>query len=143
MTSYCDISWQEQLSPTWDEVREHFLSLIRPHQRGQVAALLSQSDACGRGLRTWLRLIGAQGELPSAPFSAELVQVYLTDDEAMPLHDCSGCGVAIPVRPDWQGLDGEPQEIYFPQCPCCGERTGLYAAWSRSQASSTEAAVAL
>ena len=126
------VLWEEGLSPSWEEVRIRFLRCVPKTQRRIVAELLRDGDVRGRGLRTWVRRLAAQSQLPRDPFPPELVQVYLDDDEAMPLHDCAGCGIAIPVRPDWHGADGQPQQIYFPDCPCCGERTGLYAAWSRS-----------
>jgi hypothetical protein len=129
-----EVRWENRLQPGWNWVRQAFLSSVARPQRARVAALLKESDSRGRGLRTWLRLIEAQEQVVLPLFPAELVQVYLDDDEAMPLHDCSGCGVAVPVRPDWPGHEGEPQRVYFPRCPCCGERTGLYASWSRSPA---------
>ena len=142
MSVYCEIQWEESLSPSWQEVRNGFLRSLFPSQRRQVSELLRDGDVRGRGLRTWLRLIAAQGGDLQSQYPEELVQVYLDDDEAMPLHDCAGCGVAIPVRPAWQGAEGGLQEIYFPKCPCCGARTGLYAAWSRANGS-TEVAVAV
>jgi len=125
------IAWEEGLSPPWDEVKNAFLAAVPKNQRAQVAALLSEPGQRGRGLRSWLRtVVGQEQSLPER-IPAELIQAYLDDGEVMPLHDCAGCGIAIPVRPNWQGYEGEPQESYFPTCPCCGERTGLYAAWSQ------------
>ena len=134
------IAWEEGLSPPWDEIKESFLEAVAAKQRSKVAALLREPGGRGRGLRTWLRALAAQEQAPPERLPVELVQVYLDDEEALPLHDCAGCGVAIPVRPDWQRFEGEPQHTYFPDCPCCGERTGLYAAWSRRLAVVPEAA---
>jgi hypothetical protein len=141
-TTVIPIAWSEELNPAWEAVKDEFLRAVPPRQRAQVAELLHESDSRGRGLRTWLRVLAANEQRPADRFPAALVQVYLDDDEAMPLHDCAVCGVAIPVRPDWYSFDGEPQQVYFPECPCCGGRTGLYAAWSRGQASLAEAAAA-
>ena len=37
------------------------------------------------------------------PLPDELVEVYLTDDEAEPLHDCAECGLPVPVRAGRRG----------------------------------------
>ncbi len=61
-----------------------------------------------------------------------VISVYLSDGEAAPLHDCEVCGFAVPVRPNHlHGLESEPEQEYFPNCPICGGRTGLYYFWSR------------
>jgi len=127
------IEWTEDLEPNWNAVKSSFLAAVSSTQRARVASLLGESDVRGRGLRSWLRHMAVQGQLFDRSLPAELVEVYLSDDEAMPLHDCSGCGMAIPVRPDWRSCEAAPEQIYFSTCPCCGHRTGLYARWSQSK----------
>ncbi len=114
----------------WSEARQRLLAAVASVQRAEVARRLQQAPHGGLGLRLWLRTLVTQGRpLPEA-LPAELVQVYLEDPDAVPAHDCAICGVAIPVQPGWQGYDDEPRRVYFPTCPCCGGRTGLYAYWS-------------
>jgi hypothetical protein len=117
---------------SWSNARRYFLAAVNPRQRPVVARLLQEAPHSGLGLRLWLRSMVAQGRPLPKSLPAELVQVYLDDPEAVPLHDCEGCGIAIPVHPAWQGYESEPQRVYFPTCPCCGGRTGLYAYWSNT-----------
>jgi len=126
----------ERLSLTdsrWRQAREAFLEAVAPSQRGVVARLLTQRHEGGHGLREWFRgLVWERSRLP-ASLPSELVQVYLDDPEALPLYDCADCGLAIPVRPDPQAEDGEAANVYFPECPCCGGATDLYAYWSKDR----------
>jgi hypothetical protein len=124
---YCDAS----LAPQFSAVRERFLAAIDSEQRPLVEVLLSQPRAGGRGLRMWLRTIAAQESPLPESLPVTLVQVYLNDPEAIPLHDCAGCGIAVPIRPNCLSYEEEPAEVYFPDCPCCGSRTGLYASWAK------------
>jgi|SRR5579884_1542082 len=118
------------LEAHWSQARAALLAAVAPAQRPLVAALLRQPLRGGRGLRMWLRLLATQGP-PLPPSLPEvLIHVYLNDPEAVPLHDCAGCGLAVPVRPGWLGYEGEPQRVYFPACPHCGGHTGLHAYWS-------------
>lgn len=120
----------DPLDPGWSEARDRFLAAMDLGQRLAVEGLLRQPRCGGLGLRLWLRILVTQGRPLPPALPVELVQVYLDDSEAVPLHDCANCGIAIPVRPGWQGYEGEPQRVYFPTCPSCGGRTGLYAYWS-------------
>lgn len=115
----------------WQQVRERFLSAIGPALRPRVVALLSQPRHGGRGLRSWLRNLVWDGSRLPVSIPDELVQVYLDDHEALPLHDCSGCGLAVPVRlaPD-ADFEEAPAREYFPLCPNCGSLTGLFAYYS-------------
>ena len=119
--------------PTWSEVRDLFLRAVIEEQRSAVVGLLREPRWGGRGLRMWLRTLVTQGRSLPEVLPSELIQVYLDDPEALPLHDCSDCGLAVPIRSGWLGLEGEPERIYFPVCPNCGSRTGLYAFWSNTR----------
>jgi len=114
----------------WATVRESFLNALEPQLRPIVAGLLRQPRCGGLGLRMWLRTLANEPRAFPESLPSELVQVYLNDPEAVPLHDCAGCGLAVPVRPGRSGYESEPQRVYFPTCPCCGCRTGLHAYWS-------------
>ncbi len=119
------------LDARWQEARDHFLAAVAPEQRPFVARLLRERHEGGHGLRTWFRNLVWNGACLPAAVPPAVVEVYLADPEALPLHDCADCGMAVPVRPDRQaGPEGEPERVYFPTCPCCGGQTGLYAYWS-------------
>lgn len=86
----------------------------------------------GSGLRDWVSAITWRGAVLPKRIPDELMNVYLIDSEAAPLHDCEGCGLAVPVRPSrLYGPEGEPDQVYFASCPLCGARTGLYMHFSR------------
>jgi hypothetical protein len=119
------------IHPSWLSMRDRFLDAVEMRQRPQVASMLRLPQHGGRGLRAWLGSIAAQRSCMPDSIPEQLVQVYLEDSEAIPLHDCASCGVAIPVRPAWDGYEEEPDQVYFSRCPCCGGPTGLYAYWSR------------
>src|SRR4051812_8208586 len=121
------------VAPAWLAAEERFLAAISPGQRAAVADLLRRPRCGGRGLRAWLRLVADQGRPLPAAVPAQLVAVYLADGEAVPLHDCGRCGLAVPVRPGWHGgHEAPPQHIYFPTCPQCGGPTGPYAYWAHA-----------
>jgi hypothetical protein len=117
----------------WAETRDRFLAVVDPKQRHAVQELLQNRDSGGKGLRSWLRaLTWRQGRLPAA-IPLELINIYLTDPEAVPLFDCESCGLAIPVRPGRRyGYEEEAEHVYFRTCPNCGGRTGWYVYESRS-----------
>jgi hypothetical protein len=119
------ISWVTQLAPTWRQCKTRFLVLAPAQLRDQVAATILEPDMRGRGLRMWLRRLAVEQVWPRHALPAALIQVYLDDPEAMPLHNCTVCDVAIPIRPDYREFDDVPQKLYFPECPCCGGPTGL------------------
>lgn len=112
-----------------------FLAAVPVVLRSRVFALLTTPRRGGRGLRAWVSLL----EVDHPPFAGELppelVEVYLQDDEAEPLHDCEKCGLPVPVRCGRRvGREAVAEREYFPACPCCGGRTGRYAFWSRPAA---------
>src|SRR4051812_4803509 len=110
--------WQSACERRWAQTRDGFLSAMDPRQRPVVAALLRQPHCGGLGLRMWLRALVTQGRPLPESLPVELVQVYLDDPEAVPLHDCARCGLGMPVHPGWRGYEGEPAQVYFPACPC-------------------------
>jgi hypothetical protein len=115
----------------WREARERFLAAVDPGQREAVARRLRQRLLGGAGLRAWLRALVWTDAPPPARLPPALIDVYLRDPLALPLHDCAECGTAVPVRPGRRGdAEAEPERVYFPACPCCGGKTGLYAYWS-------------
>ncbi len=118
------------LEDRWALTRERFLAAVDPRQRAAVAELLRQPRRGGQGLRVWLQSLATRGVPVPRSLPPDLVGVYLQDAEALPLHDCAGCGLAVPVRPGRGGEGDEPEQVYFPHCPCCGAATGLYAYWA-------------
>ena len=119
------ISWVTALPPSWRQCKTRFLVLLPESLRDQVANAIVEPDSRGRELRMWLRRLAAEQVWPRHALPDSLIQVYLDDPDAMPLHNCSVCDIAIPIRPDFRELDDVPQKIYFPECPCCGGPTGL------------------
>lgn len=108
-----------------------FLAAVHDGQRVRVRVALTNPRCGGRGLRAMLALLdNAPQALPEA-FPVELVEVYLRDDDAEPLHDCERCGLPVPVRAGRRcGHEASVDREYFPACPCCGGRTGRFAFWS-------------
>lgn len=105
-----------------------------PTDRQPLARRMIADPRCGgHGLRAWLAMLDTDHRpLPSA-LPPALVEVYLQDDDAEPLHDCERCGLAVPVRAARRhGHEAVVEREYFPTCPCCGGRTGRYAFWSRT-----------
>jgi hypothetical protein len=108
-----------------------FLAAVPAGQRGRVRVLLTDRRLGGRGLRALFAMLGADGRIPAA-LPEEVVEVYLSDDEAEPLHDCEACGLPVPVHAGRRcGHEAAVDRVYFPTCPCCGGRTGRHAFWSR------------
>lgn len=117
---------------SWQHVRDEFLALVSGSQRQKVADLLAHPRNGGKGLRMWLQALKVADRPFPSTLPESLIQVYLDDHEAVPLFDCSQCGLAIPVRPSWRDHEGNPARVYFESCPCCDGPTGLYAYWSNS-----------
>ena len=117
---------------SWSRACERFLQAVSPAQRPAVERLFQGLHTGGAGLREWISaILRSRAVLPSR-IPEEIVDVYLADPEAIPLHDCEGCGLATPVRPNrLRGQDAEPEVVYFPTCPLCGGRTGWYFYCSR------------
>lgn len=116
----------------WADACQQFIAAAPESIRESVERSLHSLHGGGFGLRNWVSSLAWRGGKLPEEIPAELVQVYLDDPEAAPLHDCESCGVAIPVRPNRiDGLEAEPEQTYFPSCPVCGGRTGLYMYVSR------------
>jgi len=117
------------------ETMSLFLAAVSATQRSRVRALLTDPRCGGRGLRAMLALLDTDPrELPEE-IPSELVEVYIQDDEAEPLHDCERCGLPVPVHAGRRcGHEASVDCEYFPTCPHCGGRTGRYAFWSARQA---------
>ena len=127
-----------ETNPDATSAEGRFLAAVPTGLRPNVRERLSSPRSGGRGLRAWLSLLEVDhpplpGELPR-----ELVEVYLADDEAEPLHDCERCGLPVPVRCGRRvGREPVAEREYFPACPHCGGRTGRYAFWSRARESTS------
>ena len=112
---------------------DRLLAAMPADYRTRTLALLVSRQYGGRGLRAWLALLEADDRTLPGDLPVELVNVYLDDDEAEPLHDCERCGLSVPVRARRRcGHEATVERIYFPSCPHCGGRTGRHAYWSRS-----------
>jgi hypothetical protein len=129
--------FRDDFTPPGDgaDAMELFLAAVPAAQRGRVRELLTDPRAGGRGLRALVALLDADPrDLPPA-LPTELVEVYLDDDEAEPLHDCERCGLPVPVHAGRRcGHEASVDREYFPTCPHCGGRTGRYAFWSARRA---------
>src|SRR4051794_7533583 len=79
----------------WAELRQRFFDALNPRQREPVAFLLRHRYHGGAGLRQWLRGLAVGATALPAALPPGLIEVYLTDPEALPLHDCAGCGLAV------------------------------------------------
>lgn len=112
---------------------DRLLAALPPDRRPFARRVLADPRCGGHGLRAWVSQLDAlAGPLPPA-LPPEVVEVYLADDDAEPLHDCERCGLAVPVRAARRcGHEAVVEREYFPTCPCCGGRTGRFAYWSRS-----------
>ncbi len=119
----------------WDVAEDRLLAAVPEGVRAVVRVRLVDPRRGGRGLRAWLGLLATGGrDLPPA-LPAALVEVYLRDDDAEPLHDCEACGLPVPVKAGRRcGHEPTPERVYFPSCPHCGGRTGRFAYWSRAVA---------
>jgi hypothetical protein len=111
------------------------LAAVPPGLRSLARDLLTHPSHGGRGLRAWLAMLDvldADDRPMPRHLPGELVEVYLHDDEAEPLHDCERCGLPVPVRAARRcGHEAAVEREYFPACPHCGGRTGRHAYWSR------------
>lgn len=117
---------------TWQQTCAQFLRAVAPAQRDHAARLLQQPNNGGGGLREWVSAMAWRKVAVPEQIPMDLVDVYLKDPEAVPLFDCESCGLPVPIRPSrLYGLEGDPDEVYFPNCPLCGSRTGLYLHFTR------------
>lgn len=108
----------------WEQTRRQFLDVVDPEQRILVGKLLEQLQQGASGLRDWVTAIAWRGANFPKFVPPEVINVYLRDEQALALHQCQDCGLAVPVRPNSQlGPDAEPEQIYFPRCPLCGGAT--------------------
>jgi hypothetical protein len=116
----------------WEWASAQLLAALPRERLAAGERALQNTRGSGAGLREWVSAIAWRGAVCPAFISLELVDVYLKDPEALPLHDCEDCGLPIPVRPSrQQGFEGEPEHVYFERCPACGGRTGWYRYWAR------------
>jgi hypothetical protein len=108
-----------------------FLSVVPMKLRDDVRRLLTNPCEGGRGLRHWLSLLEIEPRPMPRQLPIDLVEVYLEDDDAEPLHDCESCGFFVPVRVS-RRLGHEPavERVYYSECPNCGGRTGRFAFWA-------------
>ncbi|WP_439622791.1 hypothetical protein [Gemmata sp.] len=107
------------------------LAAVPDGHRGRVEVLLSDRRCGGGGLRAMLDLIQRDQRPVPDVLPAELIEIYLTDDGAEPLHDCERCGLPVPVHAGRHcGHEATVERVYFPTCPHCGGRTGRFAYWS-------------
>ncbi len=114
--------------PIWVE---QCLAWVDPDQQPAVRAVLHDIHDTGYGLFSWLSELADGDRLPVRVPRA-VVDVYLQDPEAMPLHDCEDCGLLVPVRSERQyGMSVEPARFYFNVCPVCSGRVGWYAYWTK------------
>ena len=112
---------------------DRLMAAVPAVHRKRAAAVLKSPRLGGRGLRAWIVILDTDDRpLPKA-LPEELVEVYLDDSEAEPLHDCERCGLTVPVRANRRcGHEATVERVYFPECPHCGGRTGRHAYWSRT-----------
>ena len=114
------------------DVAERFLSVVPVKVRDEVRRLLLSPCEGGRGLRQWLSLLEIEQRPLPRQLPIDLIEVYLNDDDAEPLHDCERCGLPVPVHAGRRcGHEASVDREYFPTCPHCGGRTGRFAFWSR------------
>jgi hypothetical protein len=112
-------------------VMDALLAAVPLGYRARVRARLTDPRAGGRGLRAMLALLDTDPRALPDALPTELVEVYLRDDEAEPLHDCERCGLPVPVHAGRRcGHEASVDREYFPACPHCGGRTGRFAFWS-------------
>jgi hypothetical protein len=119
-------------SDRWAWACEQLIAALPRERRGAAEQALQNTRGSGAGLREWVSAIAWRGALCPEVVCVELIDVYLKDPEALPLHDCEDCGLPIPIRPNRQhGFEAEPEQVYFEHCPACGGRTGWYRYWAR------------
>jgi hypothetical protein len=115
----------------WQLACQQLLAAVPSQQLSAVERLLKSLHTGGCGLREWVNAIAWRGAVCPSEIPAALIDVFLQDPEAVPLHDCEDCGLVVPVRPSrLHGLEGEPDQVYFPTCPSCNGRTGWFMYWS-------------
>lgn len=115
----------------WEFVYSQFIGLVDKELRDDVQRALVNMHQNGEGLRCWINDIAYRERVLPTLIPREVLQVYLSDPEALPLHDCADCGLSVPVRPNrLYGSEADPEQEYFPICPACGGQTGLYCYWS-------------
>ena len=111
---------------------DRLLAALPPGRLTVARRMITDPRCGGHGLRAWLALLDTDDRPLPPAVPDELIEVYLADDDAEPLHDCESCGMAVPVRVGRRcGHEAVVEREYFPTCPCCGGRTGRYAFWSR------------
>lgn len=133
------VSFQNSDS-SWDDACTRLLNAIPDDQRTAVVRLVESRDGGGSGLREWIAALAYRRAILPERIPAAVLDVYMHDPEAVPLHDCEQCGMAVPVRPNrLHGMESEPEQEYFPVCPVCGGRTGPYYFWSHVATSPTVA----
>lgn len=116
----------------WKDTCQEFLVSVPADMHDNVERSLNNLHTCGPGLRAWVSSIAWRGGKLPEVVPSELINVYLADPEAVPVHDCESCGIAVPVRPHRLfGMEAEPEQTYFPVCPVCGGRTGMFMYMSR------------
>ena len=112
---------------------DRLMAAVPAAYRKRTAAVLKSPRLGGRGLRAWMVILDTDDRPLPKDLPAGLVEVYLDDSEAEPLHDCERCGLTVPVRANRRcGHEATVDHVYFPECPHCGGRTGRYAYWSRT-----------
>ena len=122
----------------WLNAQDRLLDALPSHQRAAVIDAIEGWPDRGLGLLDWLDDLVRASSIPT-PLPSELVQVYLDDPDALPLHDCEDCGLRIPVRPGRQcGNDSQAAHRYFDHCPACGGRVGWYAFWEKHKSNKAE-----
>ena len=130
--SAAELSWGDD-SHVWDDARRSLLEAVDIELRSAVDRLLSRPRFGGAGLRCWAERIAAGATVAPERVPVEIVRVYLDHSEAMPHHDCGGCGIAIPVIPSRHDGEDTPDRVFFEACPSCGGRTGPYLYWATSR----------
>ena len=127
--------WTLQAERKWRAARERFLAAVVAELRAAVDGRLDDLGARGTGLRTWLAAIAWRDGVMPIELPRSLVQLYLDDPEARPLHECEGCGLLIPIRPARRrGAAIVPMGACFSHCPKCGGKTGWYLFRSKTAA---------
>lgn len=114
----------------WTKAKQQFLAAVAPQQRQAVATALENRHAASPGLRQWLRgLIIEEMRLPKR-IPPQVIAIYLEDADALPLYGCSHCALALPVKCISTWAADAVEEVYFDNCPSCGQSVDLYGHWS-------------
>jgi hypothetical protein len=123
----------------WAQASARLLAAVDESRRSAAAEMLRSLHRGATGLRDWVMAIAWRGAVLPDALPGELVDVYLFDSEAAPLHECEDCGVAIPVKKCRVGGYDEPERRFFTRCPICGGRTGWYLRHARLAETGEEA----